>query len=301
MAVQYATTRYTTTFTGDTKANICAGVEAALNAAGWSTISGHGTTDMVLQTGTTSQGYALRAHFKDNGGTCIQVSMVTTDGAKASTVGTAYGASLLPGVAKVWQIVANPYQFVLWVPGDSTVAREFCLFSCPYVPSFFLPMPQYIGILHTNTLSDSSTDDPQNNFRYSAVDWGQNAAPNFVCLFGTSIWENANNRWNNSNYPSMPLFVTPISAWGGNANVTAGSERFYRYQNGNLFSMDAMLAWGLTAFGDEPKVACQLWDALLICGPFAMDTVTAFDTHNWVCITDSNTSQTKVSLWIATS
>ena len=44
------------TFTGATKQNIIDGIETQLLAAGWSTISGHLTTNLLMQTATTPQG-----------------------------------------------------------------------------------------------------------------------------------------------------------------------------------------------------------------------------------------------------
>ena len=50
----------------------------------------------------------------------------------------------------------------------------------------------------------------------------------------------------------------------------------------------------------ESLIRGQLWDAVVVNDTFTGDTTTTFAGHNWICITDNNTSQ-KSSVFICTS
>ena len=248
-------------------------------------------SEILFQTATTPQGFALRYRFRDNAGTCVQASIESTDGSKVGGNGANNGASLLPGLAKVWRLIANKYQFCMFVPGDYNVSREFVLGSCPYVFSF-TPAIANIGFLVTNTINDTNTSNPfASNWRYSLTS-GNAVLGNCQMLYNTSIWENANQtNWNNAN--GWPALLVPF---GGNSFSTVASTT--RYSNGDDITGDALVCWGLTTYSDESQIRGQLWDALIIADAFMGDTTTSFDTHNWIAVTSATTSSTKLVLFL---
>ena len=271
---------------------------SAINTSGSQSGTHTMNSEILFKTATTPQGYNICCRARDNAANCIQLSIESSDGAKVGTNDGNHGASMLPGVGKTYRIVANKYQFGLWVSADYATAREFAFVSCPYIFSFFSSI-SYLGLLVSNTVADNSTQHPTNNWRYSAVDQGRNTLPNFQVLYNTSIWENTNTVFNAATYVSMPLLVSLMGPQFDNAIIT-GTSRMYRYANNDDITSDALVSWGLTNFGDEPQIRCQLWDALLIYDNFTGDTTTSFDSHNWIAVTSSNSSSTKVALFLVT-
>jgi len=254
-------------------------------------------SEIVMQCAVTPQGYQLNCRMRDNGGTCVTFTIETTDGAFKGTNNTTYGGQLLPATAKTWHIVANAYQFWLWVDGDYLVGNEFLLVSCPWMPSFLTPA--YIGVMQSAGRGDGTgCNGCGGNWRYS--------------LYGNTN-DNAQN-WYNAIYGKQ-LMDSPSSPGGGN---TPGEMAFpfqifppingtynpggtvNRYANLDLISIDTNLAWGSPNLTNEPMMRCQLWDSIIILDQFQGDQTATFDSHNWICLTSSISSVTQAAVWIVT-
>jgi hypothetical protein len=90
-----------------------------------------------MQTATTpgtGQGLNGRFRFKDNAGNCAVISCESTSGTRVHTNDANCGAHLLPGTAKVWRVIANPYQFLIFT-SCAAASREFACGGVPYLPS----------------------------------------------------------------------------------------------------------------------------------------------------------------------
>src|ERR1044071_8307017 len=130
-----------TTFTGDTKANIISNIQTQLTNAGWTVVSGGGTTNLLMQTALGADGYNQgRVRFKDNSGSCVQVTLENVSGTKTQTLNTTTGGNLLPAAAKTFRILASKYRFECFTPGTS-LAREVV-----YAGILAIPTP-YVGVI----------------------------------------------------------------------------------------------------------------------------------------------------------
>jgi hypothetical protein len=63
--------------------------------------------------------------------------------------------------------------------------------------------------------------------------------------------------------------------------------------------VEPLIAWPTSATGGEPLIRGQLWDAVVIHDTFAGDTTTTFDSHNWIALTDTDSSD-RATLFIVT-
>jgi hypothetical protein len=279
-------------------------VATTLGGTGINTTSGtqSGThtmnSEIVFQTATTPQSYAIRCRMRDNGGTCVQFSIETTDGYLVGGNSTSVGGSARPASGKTWIIVANQYQFLLWVQGDFNVGAEFILVSCPYVPSFLTGI-KYIGIMQSAARGDGTgCNGCSGNWRYTLTGNFSDGSQNWYQVFYHYNMLDSVTSPGSGNTPGELNFVQNIFPTYPGSN----SNTIWRYANGDLASIDALLYWGVPAINNEPMLRCQLWDALVIVDTAGVtgDTTTSFDSHNWIAVTSSITSSTTSALWVVT-
>src|SRR4051812_29660661 len=108
MAIAYSgSSIQNTTFTPTSKQSLINNIETVLLAAGWTTVSGHNTTTLIMQTATTPQGLNIQFKFKDNAGTCVTFSLQNVLGTKVGTNSTTTGGQLNPGTGLVYRMIAN--------------------------------------------------------------------------------------------------------------------------------------------------------------------------------------------------
>lgn len=282
MAIQYSSHRVNTTFSPANKQDLINNIETALLAATWTTISGHNTTTLVMQSATTSAGLNMQIKVHDNAGTCVTVSVQNVSGTKIGTNDTTHGAQLNPGASsKTYRIVANEYQAFIWTPSP-TPAREFGAWGVPYIPSFLSGVITECMWLATNAQSDTGTT-VMNSFRnlMQSVAYGTGAWGNTQLLVNGNLWEVTNN--GGTSGVGILALVPP----GGFAD--SGSPRDYRWHDNSANLVDALLSWGLTGQGDEAKIRGQLWDAMVSSEAYSGDLTTTADSHNWIVLTDNNT------------
>jgi hypothetical protein len=294
MSIQYVTGRQNTTFVPTNKQDIINNVETVLLAAGWTTISGHATTNLLMQSAATPQGYAINVRLKDNAGTCVTFSLESTDGVlvggNSTTVG---GAFVNPGTSLTFRIVANKYQAFLWT-SPSTVARGFAAFGVPYVPSFLTGVTTRIGWMMGNTDTDSDTT-VRMSFRTTLIAaLGTNTPSAQQAMLNATLWTNNGA----TAQQGMIGLASQI------AQVTGNTGMGYRWQDNSALLIDPLISWGDTANTVEGKFKGQLWDAVVATDAYTADITASFDSHNWIVLTDNNVGSTNYlrgSLLLVTS
>lgn len=296
MAIQYpGGTIVSTTFTGATKNNIVTNLQTQLNNAGWTTISGGGTGDVILESATTpTASNLIRVRLRDSAATnCAVINM---QNAAASKVSQNY--YLLPAALKTFRVLANKYQFFCFTPGASA-AREFVGCGVPYIPSFLHSViTGEFGWISGNATSDTDTAVPATSratFR-THLHCSTNGQTNwFSGLVNSNLCDSANG----TTAGALKLMV-PVGGYTADSN--AGN---YRWHDDSLQLCDPLVSWGLTANSDEAKIRGQLWGAMVVTDSFAADTTfSSVDGHDWWGITNSqvgNTSNARGSLFIATT
>src|SRR5262245_8529454 len=287
MAIQYAAgTKVNTTFVPTNKQTLINNVETQLLAAGWTTVSGSGTTNLLMQSATTPQGYAIRIRLKDNAGTCVTFSLESTDGAltggNSTTVGGAY---INPGAGAVtFRIVANKHQAFIWT-SPSSVARGFAAFGVPYVPSFLSTVTR-VGWMMGNVAFDTDTT-VRPSWRTTlqlTVNSNTMGFSAMQVMCNSSLWSLNNN----SALQQLGALLCPVyeSVY---VNATTMNTLAYRWQDLSALLIDPLVAWGEANAGAEAMFKGQLWDAVISTDAYGADLTSTFDTHNWITLTDNNT------------
>lgn len=288
MAIQYpGGTLINTTFTGTTKQDIVAALEAQLTLAGWSVVSGAGSTDVLMQSAVTpTAGNFIRARLRSTNLTnCCCVNMQNT---AADRVSQNY--FLLAGASKTYRIIANKYQFFCTTAG-APPAREFVCMGTLYVPSFLHGViTGELGWCQGNANSDSMTGGGYASFR--------------------TILNTCDNTWNTTLYNgnmynhdggggAQNMDQRLIISLSSHTDSTIG----YRWHDGSLLISDPLMAFGASAVTDEARIRGQLWGSMVISDVWPADTIlSGIDSHDWISITQSNmgnSAQAKGTLFVA--
>jgi len=282
MAIQYQdTNRQNTTFSPANKQDLINNIETVLLAAGWTTISGHNTTTLIMQSATTPQALNMQIKVKDNAGTCVTISIQNVSGTKVGSNSTTAGIMLNPGASsKTYRIVANKYQAFIWTP-TPTPAREFAAFGVPFIPTFLVGTITEAMWLQGNAGADTSTT-LLKSWRtcLDTVQSGTGLATNVQVLCNGNLWEN-----DNTSAPSTGLgFPKLVPA---NVNDASGPS-CYTWHDGSSNLSDALVGWGLAALTSLAQIRGQLWDGMIASDAYTGDLTTSADSHNWIVITDNN-------------
>jgi hypothetical protein len=279
MAIRYVdTNRQHATFTPSSKQNFIDTIETYLLAAGWTTISGHGTTNLLMQSAATPEGLQGRLRIKDNAGNCIVLSIENTAGTLVGGNSTTAGIQLNPGSGLTYRIIANKYQAFIFT-GQPTPARQFAAFGVLALPAFLA------GVITTgmwicgNANNDTDTT-IRNGFRTRLVCHSPNVAvgANFQVMCNANIWESANGNLTGSTGVLSILAQCFISE----------VVRDYSWHDDSANITDVLLCWGLTGNTALGKIRGQMWDAMLASESYTGDLTTTADSHNWIAITDGN-------------
>jgi hypothetical protein len=294
MAVQYAGgTNVNTTFTNTTgtRREIVDGLVAALTTAGWSTVSGGGTGDVKMKCVATPQSNQAIVRIYDPGsGNCARFSLYNTI-QSLSQSGDCY---LNPGAGKVWRVIANQYQFFIFVSG-STAAREFGMFSCLYIPPFLTAAVQTAAFTNCNSRNDSDggfqfSTGPNGAFCRSTLgpSWSStNYQMNGSYMVNNTIWSN-NNMADGNTYAGGAVQAFVPQGIGNLLGSQFSNQSIYRYHDGSLHISDPLTGWGTTGYLEEPTIKGQLWDVAIIHESFQMDQTFSFDGRNFWNMTQNN-------------
>ena len=279
-----------TTFTSDgTKQSLINSMETALLAAGWTTVSGHATTNLLMQTHATPYPLQANFRFKDNGGTGIQISLENTAGSLAGANSTSAGASITPVNTRVFRIIANPYQFCIVAVGIFTTSSTYAFGCVPYVPSFLTGVTA-AGFIISDASVDNDTNTNRTKWRTQLIQSGGSfTSPNQQLLWNSSLNQNNNSGSPNQGGASLIQLLIPMMAWYGSIGVSLGTfAQPYRWAGLQIHSCDPLVSWGLTSANDEPLIRGQIWDATVVCDAYAGDTTSSWDGHNWFALTANN-------------
>lgn len=267
--IQYAGgTTVDTTITATTGANLIAGIRDNLVTAGWTILSGSGTTDVVIRSADTPNGNYVVARIWVNGSTptfYIQ-NLAGTKVGRSWTLGY--------GTGKVYQFNACKHRFTLWTPGGAS--GEYLWVEVPYVQENIasLFVADY-GILQAHTSTSS----------WRVRLWGNYGTYNVL-------------------HDGFLVDVTDDSGDSGQLAIVQHSivnrpSSAYRWKDGTLMIYDPLIAWGdSTAL--EGKIAGQLWQAVVVSDSFPDGFTITYDSHTWRAVTVNNTSA-KQTLFVMVS
>ena len=242
-----------------------------------------GTQTMVgccrMLCATTPYGIAMRIKLSDWGGNCINFAIEDATSTNVAGAGNSNGGWIYPNAGgTTYRIVANSYQCFIWAP-TVTPARGFVGFGCLYVPSFLTGVT-CAAWLGSNCQSDTDTTVRQ-GFRTYVNVLDQSGSLGGDNVSGTLLW-------------------TTVSLWSYSAT---GSQTGQHWTDGSALMTEPLVMASNTSVAgatQESLIRGQLWDAVVVNDTFTGDTTTTFAGHNWICITDNNTSQ-KSSVFICTS
>jgi len=272
MAIQYAGgTNVNTTFTctTGTRREIVDGLVAALNTAGWTTVSGGGTGDVLLASATTPQGLSIRCRVYDAGsGNCTRFQMRNAAGSKVSQ-----DFFLAPAAARVYRVIANKYQWFCFVPTVPNAGREFGAMGVPWIPSFLEGViTGDCGWANNNAWSDGDTT---NRYSLRTMLAGHEKGSGLV---NSSLCE-----WSGVTLNAGIRLLSLIGGW------TDQPASGYRWHDLSLFVCEPLISWGTQNTGDEALIRGQLWDAVIVGQAFAAGETISLDGKTWYAITGSNT------------
>jgi hypothetical protein len=276
-----------TTFVTSTIQNVIDNCETQLLNAGWITISGHSTSNLLMQSSMSpsAQNLRMRIRIKSNSGNCATFSIENAFGTKVGNSSTSSGSYALPGSSKTWRIIANKYQAFLFVP-TSVTAREFVCWGVPYVPSFLNSTIYECAWMLGNSNTDTDSSNPGRGSFRTVLGVRDNSSNVCNCqmLYNGNLWEVTNNNTNGTGLISL------IGLYNG-INVNNASATYYRWADNSAFLTDPLIAWGATSLTDEAQARGQLWDAFLASEAYTVDTtLSSIDSHNWWNITSNSTA-----------
>lgn len=288
MPIQYAGgTNVNNTFTQSgsaTRREIVDGIVTELGTAGWSTISGGGTGDVLLESATTPAGLKMRVRVLDPGsGNCAQVKVRNA----SNSISQSSAMFLVPGNGKTWRVIANKYQCFVFVPGTSA-SREYAAWGVPYTSDSNITTCFWA---QGNAQSDTDTT-VRPTFRTVLHTTFNFNCPISVCCVNDGWWENPANTNFSYLFGGSQYLLIPSTAIGNHIS-SAG----YRWHDGNALIVEPLLSFGSVSSSDEGKVRGQLWDAFLTTEAYAVDTtLSGVDSKNWWCLTNNNTGAARGSL-----
>ena len=251
-----------TNFLGDNIADLKNGINTNLTNAGWSTaiVAGGYTVTSAL----SPQGLQCSIKLLDNG-TSVTIQFCNTALTQLGAIHTT-----TPAANKRYQIIADPFQFFLFLPNVSTQSSGAIMGGVPWVPAFLQA--------GTTTAIWSIGDGGSSTFRNSLAPNPSDSDYQFNAFVGSG-----------SGQGSPQLF-------GVQSNATALGLAGLWFNNAAIIC-EPMLGYG-TSNNAIPVIVGELWDAALVMQAYQLDLQTNFNGHNYTNITDNFAGG---SLFVATS
>jgi hypothetical protein len=279
MAIKYASSRSYTATTINDKPSLMAAINSALVGAGWTVIVNTSSTDKIYQCVLTPQNNQICVRVWDGGGNCLRLRMMNT----VMTISQTDSCYLFPAVSTVYGIIANPYQFAIFVPG-SVSSRNFCIASALYIPSFLISMGlTTCAFIMGDSGSDTDTSSTRGSFRTSLNSRGlvgYSPSQGWTLLNNTAV-EYSNLSADSSIHPGLPAFVSFQS-------TAIQSISGYRWHDNSALITEPLIAWGAPNIDDEAKIRGQLWDSFIATESYPADITTTVDGHTYYNLTNSN-------------
>lgn len=290
-------TNVSASFVTSTKANVRDNIETQLINAGWITISGSGTTNLLMQSATTPAGLRMRLRIRDNGNTCLVLSLENITGSRQHASSTNSGAQLNPGSSRNWRILANKYQMFLFEPGGN-VNRGFVGLGVPWIPTWLYGSIWECIWMSNNAASDGDTT-ARGSLRGELGTRSGNGTGNQQFICNGNYWEIANNT-GDDRIGLLNLLVM----WQG-CVISRNALTWYRWHDDAAIITEPLIAFALIGYGsEEGKIRGQLWDSFISMEQYAVDTTTTVDGHNWWNVTNNQGGTNDLahgSLFVATS
>lgn len=275
----------------NTKQQVIDFVEAGLNQCGWHTVTGSGSTNVLMQSMMSPQGLRYRLRIKDNSSNNVCFSIENVAGTKVGTNSTDACGLIFPG-GRTYRLVANKYQMFIFEENSSNQQssniimnfRSAVFAGVPYVPSNLVGTIYEAIYILGNSGSNGDTA-PRGSFRDVIGSRNNNVGGNGnICLIcNGNIWEIIGN--SGVNGIGMPTLLT---LWQG-VRLQRSVGTWYRWHDDSEMMVDPLIAWGLTANTDEGKVRGQLWESFVQCGgPYPPGTTETIDGRTYVTVTINN-------------
>lgn len=271
------------------KQQIINATESALLQVGWYTVSGSGSTNLLMQSSMTPQGLRYRLRVRDNGGNNACFSVENVAGTRLGTNNTG-GTGLLWPNNRTYRIVASKYQFFIFeenatsINNNSASTRSNVFCGVPWVP------PNLEGTIYEAIwlISNASSDgDGSQRGGMREVLGARNSSVggngNLTVICNGNIWESINN--SSMNGIGMPSLIT---LWQG-CRLQRQLYAWFRWHDDSEFMVDPLIAWGLTAQTDEAKIRGQLWESYIaVGGPYQPNQTITIDGRQFLPMTINN-------------
>lgn len=256
MSIQYAAgTKVKADFFGDTLANLKNAINTNLVTAGWSSVvSGNG---FKLTSGLTPQSLQCKVNVLDNGSVVTVQFMDTTE----AKLGVTHQCSVAAN--KRYRIIANQFQFFLFVPSVSAAFNGAVMGGVPWIPAFLRSGT-------TTAIWSLGDHDGSLTFR-------NNLVPNAV---KSTFITNANIGTGSGTGSLQAMSLLHVNTLYGNGAI---------WFNNCALIVEPLLAWGPSSAA-LPVIVGELWDAAIVEQQYQLDISATFDSHNWNNITDNNTA-----------
>lgn len=249
-----------------TRGQLVSQFETVLTSAGWTVVSGGGSSDVILESATTPAGLKIRFEAIDPGaGNCAQFKIRDN-----TTLVGAVVIFLLPVNLANFRIWANKYQFFYFLSGtDMTKQRALVCGGVPWVPNFIkdiIAFP-YIGWMHGNGTTDASATQLAQSFRKVLI---VSAITNYSAI------------WNNALFSSSASTnVFGLVCQSANTNLDD------LWEDGTFTLFEPILCWQSSNFS-SPVRHGQLWDAALNSKVLDSEVKRSFANKTWRNITHQN-------------
>lgn len=239
------------------------GINTNLSNAGWSSsvVAGGYTLTSAL----TSQSLQCSIKLLDNG-TSVTIQFCNVALTQLGVVHTS-----TPAANKRYQMIADPYQFFLFVPNVSAPTSGAIMGGVPWIPAF-------LQAGTTTAIWSIGDGAGSNTFRNSFAPNPTDTDYQFNSAVGSGSGQGA---------PQL---------FGVQSNVTSLGLAGLWFNNAAIIC-EPMLGYG-TSNNAAPVIVGELWDAALVMQAYQLDLQTNFNGHNYTNITDNSVTG---SLFVATS
>lgn len=284
MAIQYSggtIVNYTFTDAG-TRADLVAKLETQLGNAGWSTISGGGSSDVLMKSAVTAQGLSIRLRLYDPGsGNCPQFTIKNNAGTLTSSI-----AYLLPASAE-WRIWACKYWFIMFRTGvtNRTTSRGVLaggtIVGLPTNVLSIMGSDLDCGWMHFNGISDTDAVGHY-SFRDRVATFSAAAT-----AYGSSLYTSQMVNYTSSAHSTPSLATLRTTSYGA-----GGATDAVAWQDDSAPIIEPRIGWSSTSANTgQSKLKGFLADACILMKAVSGEaTISNIDGHTWIAITDQGTN-----------
>jgi hypothetical protein len=284
-----------TTFTAGASVDaMITNFENALAALGWTAVSGSGTTDLVMRSRLSPQGYGVRVRLRKSvnaGNNNIDLLLQDYGGLIAQRVASdSTGVYLAYAAGRTFNIIGTPFYF--WVfPSGAAVAKGFVAAGVPRVHDFLTAGCTNCAFLY-------GMNSAYNGGLLEC--WRHGAFVTNGAQAHEAIWNNTRVYASTSNYTGAIILAPELGIAYPNPSVSAAVQ--FAGTDRDL-ATPALIGWGLASMNNEAQCVGQLWDACATRNRFATDATDTFDGHDWKQIMNpvGGSYSAYGSLWVCTS